>query len=89
MLPLLPFPLAAWLQVRACAGSAADVHSRHRPRRGSGRSIAMAIGGARECLFAEPGVFNIIVERRLGFVRIALETGASLVSRKPEIFSDA
>ena len=44
--------------------------------RGSGRSIAMAVGGARECLFVEPGLFNVILDRRLGFVRIALETGA-------------
>lgn len=44
--------------------------------RGTGRSIALAVGGARECLFVEPGLMNIILERRLGFVRIALETGA-------------
>ena len=45
----------------------------------------MAIGGARECLFVEPGLFNVILERRLGFVRIALETGASLVGRKSKV----
>jgi 1-acyl-sn-glycerol-3-phosphate acyltransferase len=46
---------------------------------GTGRSIAMAIGGARECLFVEPGLLNIILDRRMGFIRVAMETGASLV----------
>lgn len=44
-------------------------------RRGTGRSIAMAIGGARECLFVEPGLLNIILDRRMGFIRVAMETG--------------
>lgn len=47
--------------------------------KGHGRCIALAVGGARECLIAEPGTFNIIADRRKGFVRMALETGASLV----------
>lgn len=45
--------------------------------RGTGRSIAMAIGGARECLFVEPGLLNIILDRRMGFIRVAMETGAA------------
>jgi Diacylglycerol acyltransferase len=36
----------------------------------------MAIGGARECLFVEPGLLNIILDRRMGFIRVAMETGA-------------
>mmetsp|Transcript_15470 Transcript_15470/g.46692 ORF Transcript_15470/g.46692 Transcript_15470/m.46692 type:complete len:324 (-) Transcript_15470:1904-2875(-) len=47
--------------------------------KGSGRCIAMAVGGARESLFVEPGTMNIILDRRMGFVRLAVETGASLV----------
>ena len=35
----------------------------------------MAIGGARECLFVEPGLLNIILDRRMGFIRVAMETG--------------
>ena len=34
-------------------------------RRGTGRCIAMAVGGARESLFVEPGTMNIILDRRL------------------------
>lgn len=39
----------------------------------------MAIGGARECLFVEPGLLNIILDRRMGFIRVAMETGRLLV----------
>ena len=38
----------------------------------------MAIGGARECLFVEPGLLNIILDRRMGFIRVAMETGEPL-----------
>jgi Diacylglycerol acyltransferase len=39
----------------------------------------MAIGGARECLFVEPGLLNIILDRRMGFIRVAMETGEPIV----------
>ncbi|KAI9497809.1 diacylglycerol acyltransferase type 2A [Zychaea mexicana] len=46
---------------------------------GPGRSIAIVIGGASESLNARPGVMDLTLKKRLGFVRIALETGASMV----------
>ncbi|GAQ84187.1 2-acylglycerol O-acyltransferase 2 [Klebsormidium nitens] len=44
-----------------------------------GQSIVLTVGGARESLYAKPGTVNLVLERRKGFVKVALETGASLV----------
>ena len=46
---------------------------------GPGRSIAIVIGGASESLNARPGVMDLTIKKRLGFVKIAVETGASMV----------
>lgn len=37
------------------------------------------VGGAQEALNARPGVYKLVVKKRKGFVKIALQTGASLV----------
>lgn len=39
----------------------------------------MLIGGAAESLEAHPGRYTLVLKKRKGFIRIALETGASLV----------
>lgn len=39
----------------------------------------LAIGGATESLYASPGTMDLVLHRRKGFVRVALQTGASLV----------
>ncbi|KAK9831448.1 hypothetical protein WJX81_006091 [Elliptochloris bilobata] len=44
-----------------------------------GRAVLLAIGGAQEALLAWPGTYDIILNKRKGFVKIALATGASLV----------
>jgi 2-acylglycerol O-acyltransferase 2 len=46
---------------------------------GPGRSMAIVVGGAAESLVSRPGTINLVLKKRLGFVRIAVETGASLV----------
>jgi 2-acylglycerol O-acyltransferase 2 len=46
---------------------------------GSGQAIMLAVGGAAESLHARPGTFDLVLGRRKGFVRIALESGAALV----------
>ena len=46
---------------------------------GKGQSIMLAIGGATESLYAGPGTMDLVLCRRKGFVRVALQTGASLV----------
>lgn len=37
------------------------------------------VGGAQEALNARPGIYKLVLKNRKGFVRIAIETGASLV----------
>lgn len=39
----------------------------------------IAIGGATESLYSTPATMDLVLRRRTGFVRVALQTGASLV----------
>jgi 2-acylglycerol O-acyltransferase 2 len=48
-------------------------------QRGPGASILIVIGGAQEALDAHPGINDLTLKNRKGFVRVALENGASLV----------
>ncbi|KAL4429391.1 hypothetical protein ABPG77_005165 [Micractinium sp. CCAP 211/92] len=50
-----------------------------RLRRGPGASVFLAVGGAAESLLTMPGCMDLILKRRRGFVRVALEAGADLV----------
>lgn len=58
-----------------------------------GKSVFIAIGGGSESLLACPGRYDLILRRRRGFVRCALQTGASLVPvlgfGEPEMFTTA
>jgi len=44
-----------------------------------GNAAVIVVGGAAEALDAHPGVYTLTLARRRGFVRIAIEAGASLV----------
>eukprot|EP01126_Amoeba_proteus_P058315 TRINITY_DN7511_c0_g2_i8.p1 TRINITY_DN7511_c0_g2~~TRINITY_DN7511_c0_g2_i8.p1 ORF type:complete len:284 (-),score=42.92 TRINITY_DN7511_c0_g2_i8:130-981(-) len=44
-----------------------------------GLSVAIVIGGAQESLASRPGTADLTLKKRKGFVKIALEEGASLV----------
>jgi len=46
---------------------------------GPGSSIVLVIGGAQESLYSRPGTADLCLNRRRGFVRIAIDTGALLV----------
>ncbi|KAI9839662.1 MAG: hypothetical protein M1819_002288 [Sarea resinae] len=46
---------------------------------GMGRAITIVVGGARESLDAHPGTLRLVLGRRLGFVKLAIRTGADLV----------
>ena len=43
------------------------------------QSICIIIGGTRESLMTEPGKFDLILKSRRGVIKVALETGASVV----------
>jgi 2-acylglycerol O-acyltransferase 2/2-acylglycerol O-acyltransferase 1 len=46
---------------------------------GMGRAITIVVGGARESLDARPGSVKLVLQRRKGFVKMAIRTGADLV----------
>lgn len=48
-------------------------------KQGPGSSITIVVGGAAESLQAHPGTANLTLRRRLGFIKIAIRNGASLV----------
>lgn len=41
--------------------------------------MSIVLGGGSESLLARPGRYDLILRRRRGFVKLALQTGASLV----------
>uniref|UniRef100_A0A6S8IM82 Acyltransferase n=1 Tax=Dunaliella tertiolecta TaxID=3047 RepID=A0A6S8IM82_DUNTE len=47
--------------------------------RGPASGIMLAAGGASESLLTQPGCYDLVLAKRKGFVRVALQTGASLV----------
>ncbi|KAI8096552.1 diacylglycerol acyltransferase-domain-containing protein [Halteromyces radiatus] len=46
---------------------------------GPGRSIVIVVGGAAESLSARPGIADLTLKKRLGFIRLAILHQASLV----------
>ncbi|KAJ3390893.1 Diacylglycerol O-acyltransferase 2 [Lobulomyces angularis] len=46
---------------------------------GPGNSILIVPGGAAESLYAFPGVYDLVLKKRLGFIKVAVRHGASLV----------
>ncbi|XP_034253646.1 2-acylglycerol O-acyltransferase 1-like [Thrips palmi] len=44
-----------------------------------GRLVLLVVGGAREAQLSEPGHYRIVLRRRKGFVRLALQQGVPLV----------
>lgn len=46
---------------------------------GMGRAITIVVGGARESLESKPGTVHLVLNRRLGFVKLAIRQGADLV----------
>jgi hypothetical protein len=44
-----------------------------------GVSVLVMVGGAEESLYARPGAHDLVLSRRRGFVRCALQAGAHLV----------
>eukprot|EP00887_Chlorella_sp_A99_P005022 scaffold4.g5022.t1 len=46
---------------------------------GPGSAVFLAVGGAKEALLTERGRMDLVLKRRKGFVKLALEAGADLV----------
>ncbi|RKP10232.1 diacylglycerol acyltransferase [Thamnocephalis sphaerospora] len=47
--------------------------------KGPGHSCMIVIGGATESLSARPGINDLVLKRRLGFIKLAIRSGADLV----------
>ena len=45
----------------------------------AGNAALLVVGGAEEALDAAPGTFDLVLKKRKGFVKIALQTGTNLV----------
>eukprot|EP00928_Gymnodinium_smaydae_P088773 TRINITY_DN72814_c0_g1_i1.p1 TRINITY_DN72814_c0_g1~~TRINITY_DN72814_c0_g1_i1.p1 ORF type:complete len:361 (-),score=14.13 TRINITY_DN72814_c0_g1_i1:204-1286(-) len=45
----------------------------------AGISVMLVVGGGREAMHTCPGTFDVVLESRKGFVKLALESGANLV----------
>lgn len=45
----------------------------------TGKSAMIVIGGAQETLYAKPGSADLVLDKRKGFIKLALRHGASLV----------
>lgn len=43
------------------------------------RAVGVVVGGAAEAFYCRPGPYRVILKKRKGFIRIALETGTPLV----------
>ncbi|KXZ44041.1 hypothetical protein GPECTOR_75g765 [Gonium pectorale] len=70
--------LREYLLLHGMCGAARDSLRRVLTGR-PGRSVVLVVGGAAEALLAAPGSYDLVLRSRKGFVRLALETGASLV----------
>lgn len=59
----------------------------------AGKSVTITVGGSTESLLTQPGRYDLVLRRRRGFVRCALQTGASLVPcisfGEPETYTTA
>ena len=44
-----------------------------------GRAVALAVGGAEESLLSRPRTLNLVLKKRQGFVRVALQAGLMAV----------
>ena len=40
-----------------------------------GRAVALAVGGAEESLLSRPHTLDLVLKKRQGFIRVALQTG--------------
>jgi len=49
-------------------------------QQGAGHSVVIMIGGPTEVLNTAPSLYHLVINKRKGFVRLALETGYDLFS---------
>ncbi|ORC89654.1 diacylglycerol acyltransferase [Trypanosoma theileri] len=75
------FYVPFWREL-ACLSGSGDASAdciRRTLRSGPGESVLLVVGGAQESLLAKPNTNELTLQRRKGFVRIALQEGTPLV----------
>eukprot|EP00659_Diplonema_papillatum_P017499 gene17500-26926_t len=77
----IQFKLPLWRElVKASAMGDASKGCLNRVLTGPpGNSALLVVGGAEESLGAVPGTFDLVLKKRKGFVKIAMQNGATLV----------
>lgn len=58
---------------------ASKLPKRRAPEDFQGRSVMVVVGGAKESMLSDPGENTLVLEKRKGFVKMAMRTGAHLV----------
>jgi len=48
-------------------------------KNGPGSAVTIVVGGAEESLHARPGVMELVLKKRHGFIRLAIDSGSLLV----------
>jgi len=81
LVSLLPISRDLLLLAGACDVSreSCDHILQEGQRQGGGRAIMIVVGGAKEALDAHPDKMELTLRSRKGFVKVALQNGASLV----------
>lgn len=70
-----------WILFISCNFSAglipSDKESAIHPlrQRGGGNAVVIAVGGAPEALDARPGSFDVLLAKKKGFIKMAMEHG--------------
>ncbi|ESN92322.1 hypothetical protein HELRODRAFT_181518 [Helobdella robusta] len=75
---LFPFSREYAASYGICAASKECIHHLL-TNCGTNNALVLVVGGAREALEANPGNFNLVLSRRKGFVKLALQHGTPLV----------
>ncbi|XP_045494257.1 2-acylglycerol O-acyltransferase 2-like [Colias croceus] len=76
---LVPFFRELLLAFGTCASSQESLLYLLDKKRHQGNCVCLIVGGAAEALDSHPGEYKVILNRRKGFIRIAMRSGAPLV----------
>ncbi|ORZ40020.1 diacylglycerol acyltransferase [Catenaria anguillulae PL171] len=74
---LLPFfrEVILWLSIASVSRRSCEAVL----NKGPGHSVCIVVGGAQESLYAKPGTLDLVLRKRLGFVKVAIKNSSSLV----------
>lgn len=71
----VPFFRDIILAIGACSASLESLLYLLDTRKHQGKCVALLVGGAAEALDSHPGEYKIILNRRKGFIRVAMISG--------------